>query len=158
MQSRMKTYQLSEEKIQILLESALVGRIATLNSDGYPYIVPVHFVVFDEKIYIHGLNRGQKISNLENDSRVSFEIDKMQGIVPEASPETACDVNTKYESIIIIGQAKMEKNLLTKKKVLGIFMQKYAPKLADLPMPDEAIEETGVIVIDIEDKTGKYYA
>ncbi len=64
MQGRMKQHQLSTEEINDVLKSEQVGRIATHNENGYPYIVPVHYVVYDEKIYIHGLIKGQKISIL----------------------------------------------------------------------------------------------
>lgn len=58
MQGRMKQHQLSKEEIDSVLSNAQVGRIATLNENGYPYIVPVHFIIIKEKIYIHGLIKG----------------------------------------------------------------------------------------------------
>ena len=48
MQGRMKQHQLLKEEINEVLSCAQVGRIATQNENGYPYIVPVHFVHKDD--------------------------------------------------------------------------------------------------------------
>ncbi|WP_291106045.1 MULTISPECIES: pyridoxamine 5'-phosphate oxidase family protein [unclassified Dysgonomonas] len=76
MQGRMKHHQLSKIEIDDVLKKAEVGRIGTHNENGYPYVVPVHFIVYDEKIYIHGLIKGQKISNLTKNDKVGFEVMK----------------------------------------------------------------------------------
>jgi nitroimidazol reductase NimA-like FMN-containing flavoprotein (pyridoxamine 5'-phosphate oxidase superfamily) len=51
MQNRMKIHSLGKEQIDALLLNAQVGRIATQSIDGYPYVVPVHFLYHNEKIY-----------------------------------------------------------------------------------------------------------
>ena len=77
MQGRMKQHQLTEKEMNDVLRNAQVGRIATYNENGYPYVVPVHFVVYEEKVYIHGLIKGQKISNLLKNDKVGFEVDEL---------------------------------------------------------------------------------
>lgn len=44
MQGRMKQHQLTLDEITDLLKVSEVGRIATNDPNGFPYIVPVHFV------------------------------------------------------------------------------------------------------------------
>ena len=104
MQHRMKTHRMSESEIEALFGEAQVGRLATLNPDGFPYVTPVHFVYYKGKIYIHGLIKGQKIDNLKANPKVCFEIDKMIGFLPSELP---CDVNTEYRSVIAFGAAAM---------------------------------------------------
>ena len=41
------------EIINELLETPQVGRLGTLDSDGYPMIKPLNFVYADGKIYFH---------------------------------------------------------------------------------------------------------
>ncbi len=65
MQGRMKSHQLTERQIESLLLEEQVGRLATINANGFPYITPVHFIYFNKKIHIHGLNKGQKIDNIK---------------------------------------------------------------------------------------------
>ena len=59
MQLRMKTHQLPAEEIESLLERAQAGALATVNPDGTPYAVPVHFVRLGGCVYVHGLPAGQ---------------------------------------------------------------------------------------------------
>ena len=61
MQNRMKKNQLNEEQITEILIKSPVGNIATINENGYPYVVPVHFIYYEGKVYFHGLPIGQKI-------------------------------------------------------------------------------------------------
>ena len=42
-ENRMKLHTLTFEQIEKLLEAAQVGRIASIDPEGYPYVVPVHF-------------------------------------------------------------------------------------------------------------------
>ena len=155
MQGRMKQYQLSEEEINDVLKMAKVGRIATHNTNEYPYIVPVHFVVLQDKIYIHGLIKGQKISNLTNNNKVGFEVDEMGVVIPDN--ENVCDTNTAFRSVIILGAAKMIEDRVLKEEVLHTVVTKYTPQLSHLEFPEKMMKATGIIEITPIEITGKYY-
>ena len=83
MQGRMKQHQLSKAEIDDVLEKGQVGSLGTNNENGYPYVVPVHYIIYDGKIYIHGLIKGQKISNLIQNNKVCFEVYEMLSIIPD---------------------------------------------------------------------------
>lgn len=155
MQGRMKQHQLNTDQITALLERAQVGRIATHNVNGYPYIVPVHFIVIDNKIYIHGLIKGQKIDNLKANSKVCFEIDEMGAILPDNI--NSCDTNTEFESIVILGTATLIDDAEKKKEVLKAIVGKYTPQLLHLDFPEKMLRATGIIEITPTEVTGKYY-
>jgi nitroimidazol reductase NimA-like FMN-containing flavoprotein (pyridoxamine 5'-phosphate oxidase superfamily) len=53
----MREHQLTDEQRKQLLNSAHVGHLGTIGSDGFPYVTPVHFVLMEGNIYIHGLIR-----------------------------------------------------------------------------------------------------
>lgn len=155
MQGRMKQHQLSDEEIRDVLLKAEVGRIGTHNENGYPYIVPVHFVVIDDKIYIHGLIKGQKISNLVRNGKVGFEVDEMGEIIPDM--ENPCDTNTAYRSVIILGTARIVDERALKEEVLHAVVAKYTPQLSHLSFPEKMMKATGIIEISPVETTGKYY-
>ncbi len=154
MQYRMKKHQLTEEQITELLKKEQVGHIATINEDGYPYVVPVHFIYYDEKIYIHGLRKGQKISNLLANEKVSFETYSLKGLILDDAP---CDVNTEYESVVILGIAGIVEDDDLRETVLNKIVEKYTPQLAGIKFPDNVLRTTGIIEVVIQECTGKYY-
>jgi len=154
MQGRMKSHQLTERQIESLLIEEQVGRLATLNANGFPYITPVHFIYFNRKIYIHGLIKGQKIDNIKNDKKVSFEVDKMEKFLMAELP---CDVNTEYLGVIIIGEAKMIDNEDEKIEALKKIVEKYTPSLAGKDFPEKVLKATGVIEVSVVECTGKFY-
>lgn len=155
MQGRMKRHQLSKEEISEILSEAQVGRIATQNGNGYPYIVPVHFVFSEGKIYVHGLIKGQKISNIQENNKVGFEVDEMADIIPDYN--NVCDTNTAYRSVIILGTASLIDEPGYKKEILHSIVAKYTPQLLHLSFPEKMVRATGIIKIQIEECTGKYF-
>ena len=155
MQGRMKQHQLSTEEIDDVLKKAEVGRIATHNENGYPYVVPVHFIVYEGKIYIHGLIKGQKISNLTKNEKVGFEVDEMGAVI--ANNEIVCNTNTEFRSVIILGTAKMVEDMVLKEDVLHAVVAKYTPQLSHLSFPEKMMKATGIIEITPTETTGKYY-
>lgn len=157
MQYRMRSHQLTEEQIRKLLERSQNGSLATLNEDGTPYVTPMHFVLYENAIFAHGLPKGKKLDNITNDPRVGLCVYEMDGLLldPDGNP---CDTNTKYESVIISGNAKLVQNMDEKIKILKEIIKKYTPHLENSEIPDNMANGTAVIRIDITEITGKYYS
>jgi nitroimidazol reductase NimA-like FMN-containing flavoprotein (pyridoxamine 5'-phosphate oxidase superfamily) len=154
MQNRMKKNQLNNEQITELLIKSPVGNIATINENGYPYVVPVHFIYYEGKVYIHGLPIGQKISNIKMNEKVCFETYYLTGYILDEKP---CDVNTEYESVVIMGIASIVKDYNLKESVLNKIVGKYTPNLTETKLPSNMVKGTGVIEVIIKEITGKYY-
>lgn len=157
MQHRMKTHQLTEAQISALLKSEQVGTLATINEDGSPYATPMHFVFHEGKLYMHGLPAGQKIENLRRCGRVCFTVYRMDGLILDEN-EKPCDTNTAYQSVIVRGTASLLTDADEKRAALGLIVGKYTPQLSDKPLPENMVRGTAVIMIDISDMTGKYWA
>lgn len=157
MQNRMKNHQLTEEQIHKLLERTEIGGLATLNLDGSPYIIPIHFIYYNNRIYAHGLPKGKKIDNIINDKRVSFCAYEMDNLLLDANGEP-CDTNTKYESVIISGKANIIDDVEEKINILKEIVKKYTPQLFNKEIPDNMVKGTAVICIDIISITGKFYS
>lgn len=156
MQHRMKLNPMPSHRIHKMLEEEAVGRFVTIGPDGYPYAIPVHFVHYQDKIYFHGLPRGQKLDNLRANPRVCFEVDKMYGYLKEGV-DMPCNVNTDYESIIIIGDAIVLEDVELKKTVLKAVVAKLTPDMSDMKIPDKMVMATAVVEITVKECTGKYY-
>ena len=157
MQNRMKTHQLQEAEIKALMDKCPVGVLATVNTDGTPYCVPVHFARHKDAVVVHGLPAGQKIENIKANPSVCLSAYEMQGLIlPEG--KNPCSTNTAYMSVIIKGKASLLEDFAEKKAALMSIVTKYTPQLAENEMPERAVKATAVIKIEIEELTGKYYS
>lgn len=156
MQHRMKTHPLTEQQINYLLQRAPTGSLATLNPDGTPYSTPIHFVYYNNAIFVHSLPKGKKLNNIAHDSRVGFSVYEMDKLLldPDGKP---CSTNTKYESVIISGTAKVVDDNEEKINVLEKIVEKYTPHLVNHEIPTNRVKGTAVIRIDVTEITGKYY-
>lgn len=156
MQHRMKENPLSTAEVHTLLAKTHVGTLSTLNENGAPYTIPIHFVFMNEAIYIHGLPVGQKIDNIKKDSRVCFETHEMYGYITDGV-DMACDVNTEYQSVIITGTANILEDVVEKETALNEIVKKYTPAFSGKKLPDNMISGTAVIKITPIETTGKFY-
>ena len=156
MQHRMKTHHLTEQQMTQLLKRVQTGSFATLNPDGTPYITPMHFVYYNNAIFTHGLPKGKKLDNIARDPRVGFSIYEMDKLLLDLD-ENPCETNTKYESVIISGTAKLVNDIDEKRNVLKKIVEKYTPHLASTELPINMVKGTAAIQIDIMEMTGKYY-
>jgi nitroimidazol reductase NimA-like FMN-containing flavoprotein (pyridoxamine 5'-phosphate oxidase superfamily) len=152
----MKIHSLTNEQIETLLVKAQVGRIATQSPEGYPYVVPMHFVYYNEKIYTHGLPKGQKLEYITQNPKVGFEVDEMIGLLYEGV-DVACHTNTEFNSVIILGNAKVLTDLEYKKEVLNKIVDKYTPHFSGKELSENMVRGTAVIEISVQKCTGKYY-
>lgn len=155
MQGRMKEHPLSQEEITDLLSAEPVGNLGTVSPNGFPYITPVHYVLIDNKIYIHGLCVGQKLAYLKANPKVGFEVFRMNGLIHD--PELPCDTNTDYQSVIILGTAKMVDDEDLKVKVLNSVVKKFTPQHVGKSYPPAMLKATGVIEITPAEITGKFF-
>lgn len=157
MQHRMRTHPLTAQQVDQLLQRAQTGSLATLNFDGTPYSTPVHFVYSDNAIFIHGLPKGKKLDNIARDCRVGFSVHEMDRLLldPNGKP---CGTNTKYESVIISGTARVMDSIEERRDALQGIVAKYTPHLANEEIPDDIVKSTAVIRVDVVEMTGKYYS
>lgn len=131
--------------------------MATVNSDGTPYNVPVHYFFCDNTIYIHGLPAGQKINNIKANPNVCFNVYKMYGLLLDPD-EKPCDTNTAYASVVIQGAAQLVEDMKEKKTALSAIIQKYTAHLAEKEIPFNMLKGTAVIKLAVCEMTGKYYS
>lgn len=143
----------NRETITAILEQSQVGRMATVNREGFPVIKPVNFLYWDGKIYIHSSMKGEKIRDIRRRSSVCFEVDEPIAYV--TARESTCTGNYYYRSIIIKGKAALVRYRDKKLEILEKLMEKYQSEGGYGRIPDEILKKTAVIEILIQEITGK---
>ena len=62
------------DEIRTILDSNLVGAIATINEDGSPWVSPVHIVSDDEAVYWFSMEDKQHSLNVARNPKVSLTL------------------------------------------------------------------------------------
>ena len=150
----------SYEKAKEFLNQEHVGRISTIDENGYPQIIPMNFVFLNDAVYMHSHPRGEKIQNFQRNDKVGFEVDRELEFLPSyfEDPKNASLADTLYISIVIKGIASLVTNREEKTLALNGLMKKYQPEGGYDPITSDMRVLDGVAVIKIIPKLlqGKY--
>jgi uncharacterized protein len=138
-----------------MLERGFSGRLATVGVDGYPYIVPLLYVLIDGELYVHNSRAaGHLRANVERQSRVCFEIDEPGDIFAYGRFE--CDSSVAYRSVVLFGIVRVVDDPATKRRFCRALMAKYGKAEWDRPKDSfPRIDLITVYAIRIERLTGK---
>ncbi|EPA04617.1 pyridoxamine 5'-phosphate oxidase family protein, partial [Candidatus Nitrosarchaeum limnium] len=120
----------STRKIQEFLNQEHVGRISSIDDNGYPQIIPMNFVYIDNCIYMHSHTKGEKIENIHRNNKVGFEVDRELEFLPSyfEDPKDASLADTLYISVVIKGKASLVTDKEEKTLALNGLMEKYQPE------------------------------
>jgi nitroimidazol reductase NimA-like FMN-containing flavoprotein (pyridoxamine 5'-phosphate oxidase superfamily) len=113
-------------------------------------VVPLCFGYEDNALYFHCAGQGRKLDILRKNNNVCVEVDIDQEVI---KADEACDCGMKYKSVIGFGKAVFIEDIESKRKALDVIMQQYSEK--SFEYPEEAINNTVVIKVEIESMTGK---
>lgn len=150
----------SKEKIREFLDAEHVGRICSIDQSGFPQIIPMNFVFFEDCIYMHSYSRGEKIENIKRNNKVGFEVDRELEFLPSyfSSPYDASQADTLYISVVIKGEGVVVTDHVEKTNALNALMKKYQPEggyvQLDSSMP--VLDEVAVIKVIPDSIKGKY--
>jgi nitroimidazol reductase NimA-like FMN-containing flavoprotein (pyridoxamine 5'-phosphate oxidase superfamily) len=142
---------LSIEQINDLLKTEMVGRIGMV-IDKKVYVVPITYVYHDGYLYSHS-HEGQKITGMNENPNVCFEIDRISNLA-------------NWQSLIISGvyeELKSEEEILHARKILSDRLRpllqsetmRPAERLPE-PHPHNAGTKNITFRIKILEKSGKY--
>ena len=136
------------------LRAATVGRLATVDEQGYPVVKPVNYVYADSRVYFHSAPEGEKLDDIRRDDRVGFQVERLFTITP--APARGCQAHCFYQCIIIRGRARIldrEADAAAKERALRLLIAKYAPGLESGPLDN--VDQTVVVEVTVEAMTGK---
>ena len=150
----------SKKKVIEFLSSQQTGRIASIDENGFPQIIPMNFVFINDAVYMHSHIRGEKLDNIRRNQKVGFEVDKSLEFLPSyfSDPTDASLADTLYISVVIKGNASIVSDKKEKTNALNGLMKKYQPEGGYEPIkPDmNILKEVEVIKIIPESLRGKY--
>ncbi|PJB96709.1 MAG: flavin-nucleotide-binding protein [Nitrosopumilales archaeon CG_4_9_14_0_8_um_filter_34_10] len=120
----------SPQKIKEFLNQEHVGRISSIDENGYPQIIPMNFVFLNDYVYIHSHIKGEKIDNINRNNKVGFEVDRELEFLPSyfEDPKDASLADTLYISVVIKGMASLVTDKEEKTLALNGLMKKYQPE------------------------------
>jgi len=150
----------SKKKVIEFLSSQQTGRIASIDENGFPQIIPMNFVFINDAVYMHSHIRGEKLDNIRRNQRVGFEVDKSLEFLPSyfSDPTDASLADTLYISVVIKGNASVVLDKEEKTIALNGLMEKYQPEGGYESIKPDMDVLIGVEVIKIvpESLRGKY--
>ena len=150
----------SKEKIIEFLSSESTGRIASMDADGFPQIIPMNFVFINDVVYMHSHIRGEKLENIKRNDKVGFEVDRNLEFLPSYffDPTDASLADTLYISVVMKGICQIIEKNEEKTLALNALMKKYQPEGGYEPMnPEmEVLNEVAVIKVTPQTMRGKY--
>ena len=156
-----KKYEIhSKNKMIEFLNGQPVGRIASLDSNGYPQVIPMNFVYCDAAVYMHSHPFGEKLDNIRRNPKVGFEVDQHICFLPSYyfHPRDASQADTLYISVVIKGKAEIVHSNEEKVLALNALMQKYQKEgryeALDANMP--SVHEVAIIKVIPNEMRGKY--
>ncbi len=127
-----------------------VGRLGTINAQGYPYVIPLNYVYDEGRFIFHCAPEGEKLDSIVANPRVCFEIDSFMKIVPGEKP---CSYTVQYRSVVAFGKAfvvdGLEKRMLLERFVEGIIGKRPQD------FSEEELQGVAVILMEVEWMTGK---
>jgi uncharacterized protein len=166
----------SEHRITNFLNSQPVGRISSIDIEGFPQVIPMNFVFVKSKhemkmnkhstpinsnaIYMHSHPFGEKIENIKRNSKVGFEVDQHVCFLPSYyfHPTDASQADTLYISVVIKGNAFIIDDNEEKAFALNMLMKKYQTEGIYEPLNRSMPSVRAVTVIKVvpHDMRGKY--
>ena len=150
----------SYEKIKQFLNEEHVGRISSIDVNGFPQIIPMNFVFRNDAIYMHSHVKGEKLDNISKNNKVGFEADRELEFLPSyfEDPHNAALADTLYISIVIKGIASFVSDREEKTLALNGLMEKYQPEGFYDPLKSDmrVLDAVSVIKIIPQKLHGKY--
>lgn len=147
---RREDRQLDDAAAMALLKRGEYGILSTSDKHNRPYGIPVNYVVMEETIFFHCATEGQKLENITANKEVSFCVVGKTELIPEK-------FSTRYESVVVSGNADVVNEKGLKKNVLGALVAKYAPDHipAGKTYIEKLMDQTTVVRVSINHLAGK---
>jgi nitroimidazol reductase NimA-like FMN-containing flavoprotein (pyridoxamine 5'-phosphate oxidase superfamily) len=163
----------SKQNIITFLNNQAVGRLATIDINGFPQVIPMNFVYVqaekfkdnsylpkEDSIYMHSYRFGEKIDNIKRNSTTGFETDQHLAFLPSYyfHPYDASQADTLYISVVIKGHSYIVEDKEEKALALNSLMEKYQKEgnYEKLNSKMHSVQEVTVIKLIPHNMKGKY--
>ena len=115
------------EIIEKILSKATIGRLATTDLEGYPYITPVNFVSHNSNIYFHCALTGEKLDNITRNAKVGFQVDIPLAYLDSQFSDdgSPCKLHQFYHCVVMRGTARVVDEAQLKTDALNALVEKH---------------------------------
>lgn len=146
---------MDEVRAHKALAAGYCGRLASVGPDGWPYAVPLLYVLREGQIWLHNTSApGHLRTNVLHDDRVCFEFDDAGEVFPYGRFD--CDTAIAYRSVIAFGRIRVVASRAAKREFFDAFMAKYGARRDDRPAGVyPRLDLVTVYAMTIERMTGK---
>jgi len=124
---------MDDDEVAAFVAANLRARVATLNRDGSPHVVPVTYVVLDGQITFWADNDSLKMVNLRRDPRVAAVVDdgvdfqELRGVEVTGTAELRDDeVTNDRVADLFAAKAPEEHRLAAKEMLLSLATERTA--------------------------------
>jgi nitroimidazol reductase NimA-like FMN-containing flavoprotein (pyridoxamine 5'-phosphate oxidase superfamily) len=156
LQLRRQDRTLAESEARELISRAYCGRVATVGSDGWPYVVPLLHVFTADVINMHNTAAlGHFRINVEHDARACFEVDEPAKVFDYGRFE--CDSGLAYRSAIAYGRMRIVEDREAKIRFFDALLAKYGTGVPGRPKSFyPRLDDTTVYSLTVERISGKH--
>ena len=150
----------SHEKIKEFLNEEHIGRLSSIDVNGFPQIIPMNFIFLNDAVYMHSHVKGEKLDNISKNNKVGFETDRELEFLPSyfEDPHDASLADTLYISVVIKGIGSLVSDRDEKTLALNGLMEKYQPEGYYDPLQSgmRVLDAVSVIKVTPQTLHGKY--
>lgn len=111
---RRQDRQLSNQEAWTLLNENDHGILSVIGDEGWPYAVPMNYILSQGALYLHGAREGHKLDAIARDDRVCFTVVAQAQLVPD-------HITTCYESVVVFGRASLVEDTGQRQAILRQF-------------------------------------
>ncbi|MDF2859716.1 MAG: pyridoxamine 5-phosphate oxidase family protein [Neobacillus sp.] len=112
-----------QEKINQFLTKARIGFLG-LSDEEYPYVVPLNFVWYNNKIYFHGASEGKKADLMKVNANICFTVCEEYGTMAHPVP---AHTDTAYMSVMVFGEVTHISDWDEATEAMQGLLDKYVP-------------------------------
>lgn len=129
--SRRATITMTDDELRAFLAEGRVVTCASLGPDGWPHLVPLWYVVRDDRVWAWTYASSQKVRNLERDPRASLQVemgdtyDQLRGALlrttatvhrdPAVVEDVGADVFERYHGVVTAETMRLVRNQARKR-------------------------------------------
>ena len=148
---RRKNQLLSDAVSRDILEKNTSGVLSLMGDDGYPYGVPLSYVLVGDKLFFHCAKTGHKIDALRREEKASFCVIDQDKVVSE-------EYTTHFRSVIVFGRVHILEGEEEKRNALRLLAGKYSAEQGEAGIEaeiDKSFADVCMLQFDLEHVTGK---
>lgn len=128
--------------------------VGMIDTEGFPYVIPMNFGYKNDVVYLHSGPEGNAIRSLTQNPNVCITFCTDSEITHQ-NEEVACSYRVRGSSVICKGKVDFVEDFEEKVNILDILMEQYSDQ--KFKYSDPAVRNVKVWKIEIEKVSGRLF-